>query len=132
LEVDVLVFDEWVAGNLLEEIRNGATLTTACNRKSMPSRGVVYGWLRDPEAKIGKKTFRTCFSEAEDDRRMTWRDMAILSITQLEGRDKDELNFAMKKSQLLMAASKESGIEIISRGADVPLVILRKFLPDEE
>jgi hypothetical protein len=136
-------YDEKQARKILEGIQDGKTLTTLCSSTSSANRQEVYEWLRDPTAQIDGRSFREAYARAEEDRRMTWRDMAILAITQFKtdpDRDKvDEtwrLNLAQKKASMLMSASKETGVEIIARGAtgssDTPMVIIRRFLSDEE
>ena len=135
-----MIFDEKVANRILEGVQGGKTLTTLCTSTSSASRRDVYEWLRDPKAQVGGRSFREAYARAEEDRRMTWRDMAILAVTQFEAGENEDrtdatwrLNLAQKKASMLMSASKETGIEIITKGgADMPLVIIRRFLSDEE
>ena len=136
-------FTEDVAKKILEDVQDGGTLTTICSKHAMPSRSDVYAWLRDGKAFVDGRSFREAYAKAEEDRRMTWRDMAILTITQFQTTGEEErseatwrLNLAQKKASMLMSASKETGIEIITKGGtgggDAPLVIIRKFLSEDE
>lgn len=125
IDVSIKPYDEEIARDVIEQVRNGKTLTSICQGRRM-SRLDVYDWLRDKEARIGKRRFRDVYAEAEDDRRMTWRDMAILEVTTATA---ENISLARQKAQMLMSAAKEGGIEIVTRsgGPEAPTVVIRKF-----
>lgn len=105
-------YSEQKARQVLDGVRRGSTLTTLCQKPGYPSREEVYDWLRS-SARLDGRLFRTAYMEAEEDRRRTWRDMAILEITRFKETGEDDnwrLNLAKQKAAMLMNASKEPGI----------------------
>lgn len=118
---------------ILKQIREGRTLSSICESKSMPERDEVYALLRSDSA------FAKQFGEAEDDRRRTWRDQAIKMIANFErSGDDNETKMRMSvvkmQSALLMAASKEQSLVMrtFEDGSGGQTVVIRKFLPDGE
>lgn len=137
----MVTFTEELARGVLWEIRDGKTLRSACEKLG---RGIdktdVYDWLRDPKAKVDGESFADAFEKADEDRRMTWREMAMKMIADLPGdTSAAELSVVKAKAQMLLTAAKENAIEVFSRsvtsrtdaeGNKQTIVVIRKFAPE--
>jgi alkyl sulfatase BDS1-like metallo-beta-lactamase superfamily hydrolase len=131
-------FDEESAVVILDEIKDGKLISTACSKVGL-DRKVFYAWLRDKNAKVGGRPLSEAFADADEDRRMTWRESALMMVNEL---DEDAPNHVVTvvraKAQMFMTMAKESSLEVFSRsvhvhkneqGEEEKLVVIRRFMP---
>ena len=138
-------YEEGLAAYVLNQMREGLTLTTVCEEITKEGDGtltcpMVYAWLRDKDAKLGDppRRFLHVYREAEEDRRMKWEDLAMLELRNITAQAPTSLiNVAKTRSAMYRQGSKDGGVEILSTsregGEDGQVtVVIRKFMPTME
>jgi hypothetical protein len=131
-------FDEARAKTILNEIKDGKLISTACANAGL-DRKVFYAWLRDKDARVGKQPLSEAFADADEDRRMTWRENALFLMNELDANTPpNEVTVIRAKAQMFMTMAKESSIEVFARsvhvrknesGEEEKVVVIRRFMP---
>jgi hypothetical protein len=127
-------YDPVAATRVLDGVRDGKLLSTACRTEGI-DRKDFYAWLRDKEARVDQRPLSEVFAEADEDRRMTWRETALQIVNALSvDSPPNEVTIARAKSSMFMQMAKESSLDIFSRTVAVSkdgetVVVLRRFMP---
>lgn len=130
-------YDELTAVKVLDAVRDGRLDSTSCRLAGI-SKKVFYGWLRDKDTRVGKVPLSEVFAEADEDRRMTWRETALELVNALEANSPpNEVTVARAKASMFLQMAKDSSLEVFARSVkqagdnETPIVIIRKFAPLE-